>query len=199
MTNVIYLIRCAVSPKVYVGSTKHFVRRRFHHLSLLRSGRHHCLNLQRAFKKYGEATFSFDVVEHVEDPNFLHAREQFWLWRREGARFNSYPSAASPLRVKLTAKRRAQISVQLRGNTHRRGKKGSAAECLAKSIASMGNQHRLGILHSPADRNKIGAGLVRAYADGRHERPDLEMSRLNISKWNKALQAGKNKVGMRSS
>ena len=77
-TSGIYRITCTVTGKFYIGSAKNILDRRRVHLHYLRQGKHHSIALQRAFTKYGEASFEWDVLELVFIP-FLLDREQYWL------------------------------------------------------------------------------------------------------------------------
>lgn len=79
MKSGIYAIRNAVTGKRYIGSAVRFSRRFSQHKHELGRGTHHSIKLQRAWLKYGEAAFVFEVVESVEDLNALVAREQCWI------------------------------------------------------------------------------------------------------------------------
>ena len=61
-TSGIYWIRNLVNLKYYVGSAKDFVERRKAHFNALRGGRHVNSHLQRAFDRYGETNFVFEVL-----------------------------------------------------------------------------------------------------------------------------------------
>lgn len=74
----VYFIRNKVNGKVYVGSTNQWVRRRTRHRYELRHDIHPNSHLQRAWNKYGEASFEFTMVEPCE-ANVLEARENHWL------------------------------------------------------------------------------------------------------------------------
>jgi group I intron endonuclease len=76
MKNVIYQIRCLANDAVYIGSARDFGRRVYMHLFQLRRGVHGNLYLQRAFAKYGEASFVFTVVAQVESAEQLIVTEQ---------------------------------------------------------------------------------------------------------------------------
>ena len=58
----IYEIRCLVSGKVYVGSSKNVPGRLYKHRWQLRKGQHYNLHLQRAWDLYGEESFTFKKV-----------------------------------------------------------------------------------------------------------------------------------------
>lgn len=76
---VVYKITCVVTGRVYIGSTINYNKRRNLHLSSLRRGTSHCIKLQRAFNKYGEKCFIFEVIECVLGLEDLHLRESFWI------------------------------------------------------------------------------------------------------------------------
>jgi len=71
----IYALRCTANGKIYVGRTCNFKRRLAAHVCGLRRGSHVNLHLQRAWLLYGEESFTFDVVEAVEDANARRERE----------------------------------------------------------------------------------------------------------------------------
>ncbi len=74
----IYALHNNKSGKVYIGQTKDLSRREKDHFRELRKGTHHNKYLQRAYKKYGESTFRFIVLERcsVEE---LDEREKHWI------------------------------------------------------------------------------------------------------------------------
>lgn len=72
----IYCIRNKENGKFYIGSTSNFRKRMREHLSCLRKNVHVNKHLQRAFNKYGEENFSFEVFEYVEDIDNLLEVEQ---------------------------------------------------------------------------------------------------------------------------
>ncbi len=74
----IYRITCITTGKLYIGSAINIQKRRREHIHGLRSGTHANIALQRAFNKYGESDFTFEVIELVLPP-FLIAREQHWF------------------------------------------------------------------------------------------------------------------------
>lgn len=74
----IYAIRCLVSGRVYIGSSQDICKRFQAHRTLLRSGKHHCIGLQRAWNKHGELSFVVDVLE-ITDKGVLLEREQVWF------------------------------------------------------------------------------------------------------------------------
>lgn len=66
----------------YIGVTKErFIRRFWHHASVLRNGHHSNQSLQADWNTYGESSFIFSVVEEVS-PDLSDEREIFWIRKR---------------------------------------------------------------------------------------------------------------------
>ena len=74
----VYAIVNEVNGKLYVGSSKQVHQRWSQHRYALRAGKSSCLYLQRSWTKYGEAAFSFGLLEECP-PGVLEAREQFYV------------------------------------------------------------------------------------------------------------------------
>lgn len=77
----IYKITNTCNGKFYIGSSVNFTIRKSEHFRDLRNNKHPNRHLQKAFNKYGEESFKFEVIEYVEDKNNLLEREQYWIDR----------------------------------------------------------------------------------------------------------------------
>lgn len=77
-TSGIYKITCLANKRIYIGSTFNLQQRKSQHFSDLRLNKHCNRHLQRAWDKYGEHAFTFEVLELVLSMS-LPAREQYWL------------------------------------------------------------------------------------------------------------------------
>jgi len=75
----IYKITNIINNKFYICSAVNIYDRFLHHRKRLRGNYHNNIYLQRAFNKYGEDNFTFEVIEIVEDKSVLLNREQYWL------------------------------------------------------------------------------------------------------------------------
>lgn len=95
MAGGVYQIRNLVTNDRYVGSAVDFARRRRDHFALLRRGRHHSVHLQRAYDKYGEAAFTFEVLAEC-DAKFALAAEQNLLTAQAGS-YNIARDACAPM------------------------------------------------------------------------------------------------------
>lgn len=74
----IYKIRNLINGKIYVGSTQDFSFRKKEHFWELKNNKHYNQYLQRAFNKYGEENFVFEILEECNIENLL-VREQYYL------------------------------------------------------------------------------------------------------------------------
>ena len=98
----VYRIVNRTNGKFYVGSSKRMGRRAWTHLNHLRSGKHHCIALQRAFDKYGETAFRFEIFCTCDSDDEFLSIEQMMLDERHGDAdcYNSSSVAENPLLTK---------------------------------------------------------------------------------------------------
>lgn len=105
----IYRIVHLDSAREYVGSATDLRRRARHHIFRLRNGTHHSPHLRNAFRKYGEESFAFSIIEFC-DPSQLIVREQWNMDDRKPV-FNATTRAGSNLGVKFSEEIRKKMSV----------------------------------------------------------------------------------------
>lgn len=74
----IYSITNCKNGKLYIGSSNNIYRRWREHKNMLHNNKHHSEHLQRAWNKYGEETFLFEIIEEC-DENILLEREQYYI------------------------------------------------------------------------------------------------------------------------
>jgi len=170
----VYMLWQVSTGKAYVGSSVSFRRRWNKHLSQLKRGNHHSPHLQRAWTKYGEADFRFDVLEYVQDVRDLLSVEQEWL-DALGA-FNTSRRASSRLGVRVSDETRAKIS-----KAHK-GRKKSAQERQA---------HLEGVRNMPAEARQRIVDGCKVYA--RSSAALEKIRRLGLSRrgsvWSEAQKA----------
>ena len=130
----VYAIFCKPTGKVYVGSAANICRRWRNHRLHLRKGTHHSQHLQRAWDKYGECEFSFEVLEEATGEALLRVEQRYidkFMAADRARGFNIAPVAGSTLGIKLlpfSLAHREKISSALKGKQH-------SAEHKAKSSA----------------------------------------------------------------
>ena len=79
----IYLIKCNTTGRGYVGRTQKFNQRVKWHFEMLRAGKHSVEEMQKDFDKYGEGSFSFELLDTAkpgdcEINNSGNSKEHKW-------------------------------------------------------------------------------------------------------------------------
>ena len=142
----IYRIRNSVNGDFYVGSSVD-IRKRFNtHKKLLRKGSHHSLILQRAWLKYGENIFVFEIVQAVEAAEQLIEAEQKLL--DANPKYNVRKTAGSFYGMRHSPETRKKMSIRAMGNKNANGPKSSEHKM------KIGAAHR-GMKHSAEFRKKL--------------------------------------------
>lgn len=109
----IYQIRNLTTNKFYIGSAVNISKRFTQHRDDLRKNRHDNKYLQNAWNKYGEADFSFDVLEIAAKDDLLRLEQAWFDWtdccnRNKGYNINS--NAFSNLGIKFSDEARLNMS-----------------------------------------------------------------------------------------
>lgn len=84
----LYEIKCELSGRRYVGMTVNVAERWRRHERELLKGIHHCIQLQRAFNKYGASAFTFNIIERYDSVT-LASDAELDLLRTETTLYNS--------------------------------------------------------------------------------------------------------------
>lgn len=111
----IYAIRNLANGKCYVGSSSDHIPKRWKlHKLMLEENRHHSTILQRAWNKYGENSFEFEIVERCSPEECIN-REQYYLDMLV-PKYNICKFAGSPKGRKYTQKQRKTMRDRMLGN-----------------------------------------------------------------------------------
>lgn len=73
-----YRIKCLENNRIYIGQGIDLKRRLWDHRRELRKGVHNNDIIQNAYNKYGEDSFSINILEIVDNIDDLYNREAFW-------------------------------------------------------------------------------------------------------------------------
>jgi group I intron endonuclease len=73
----IYSIKNVKNNNCYFGSSKNIEKRWKTHLNKLKNNKHHNIHLQRAWNKYGENNFIFEIVEECDEKNLLQLEQKY--------------------------------------------------------------------------------------------------------------------------
>jgi len=77
MESGIYKIVNITNNKFYIGSSKNLKKRWCQHKSDLNRNAHHSLILQRAWSKYGENSFEFNIIEICEESKLFEKEQKY--------------------------------------------------------------------------------------------------------------------------
>jgi group I intron endonuclease len=106
----VYVIKCRVNGRVYVGSSINTQARLFSHKTLLARGTHRNPHLQAAWDKYEDEAFTFRVVERCE-PKVRHKVEQRWITKLCAGGVRGF-NIAHPVRQDAPSPRMSEVSRQ---------------------------------------------------------------------------------------
>lgn len=146
MASGIYQIRNQVNGNRYIGSAVNIRKRWQEHVSGLRNRRHHSRYLQRAFDKYGESAFLFEVLERVE-PEALVAREQHFL-DVLAPEYNIASTAGSQLGCRRSLESRRKMSERKKGGRLTEGHRRKIGEALLGHQVTNETRRKLSIANT---------------------------------------------------
>jgi len=136
--HAIYEIRFEGSDKRYIGSAVDLDQRVLRHRGGLRRGDHPNPHLLNAFRKHGEDSMSFNLVEEVTEQRHLIAREQFHIDSHEwDMLYNLSPTAGSQLgSIQSPAMKNRMSEIVTQAHADRRKAKGLPPFTAEESKAS---------------------------------------------------------------
>ncbi len=109
----IYVIRNKINNKIYIGSAVNLQNRFWIHFSKLRANNHVNKHLQASFNKNGENSFTFNLLELVEDKDQLINREQHYIDTLQ-PHYNIAKQAGRPPEIEWTDEMRVKHSQVMR-------------------------------------------------------------------------------------
>lgn len=154
----VYALICEPTGRLYVGSAVNIRDRWARHLRELEAANHRNSLLQRAWNKYGAASFRATILERIEAPDTLLAREQIWIDQLKSAAptgFNLAPVAGGTRGLKMSAESRARMSASAKGRVH-------SAQARRRLSASL-----TGLKRSEAARANNSAAQTEAHRKAR--------------------------------
>lgn len=114
----IYRILNKINGNCYIGSSLNVEKRYKHHLSTLRHNSSRCSILQKAFNKYGEDNFEFQVILCCKPECRLYYEQQ--LIRELNSQYNVFTNVSdSPLRqFTFTEQSKLKMSIAHKGKNY---------------------------------------------------------------------------------
>jgi group I intron endonuclease len=131
----IYVIRNTTNNKIYVGSAVNLQNRFWIHFSRLRANNHINKHLQASFNKNGENSFTFNLLEIVEDKDELINREQHYIDTLQ-PHYNIAKQAGRPPLVEWTDEMRQKHSDMMRNRVLPKETKAKILDALNRGRAN---------------------------------------------------------------
>lgn len=117
MKSGVYQIRNLVNGNLYIGQSADLYTRMMAHLSSLRSHTHNSVVIQRAYDKYGEDNFVFEVLVHCEKDELTKYEQHFVDTLNPQYNIRKI-CVDSPLGTHHSEETRLKMSKSLKGRVH---------------------------------------------------------------------------------
>jgi group I intron endonuclease len=194
----VYRIKNIITDDFYIGQSVDLKRRKRRHFFEFRSNKHHNLHMQRAFNKYGEDNFKFEILLYCE-PFELTWYEQ-GLVNRLNPSYNIFIECINTFKgIGLTEEHKRKISETHKGIKHTEEtkkkisdfKKGIPSTFLGKHFSEESKKKiskaNTGKIRSEKTKQQISKSLKGRMFSKEH------ISKLTIANRNKALSKEENK------
>ena len=173
----VYAIRNTANNRAYIGSTTNYKSRWHTHRSTLRRGVHHSFILQKAWNKYGEDAFSFELLivcskaQRIEYETRLMALESYNVLRtpkEESVRggwthsdeFKAKMSALNKGK-KLTAEHKEKLALAQLGRKH------------GAAFSEKARLRQIGVTPSNSTRGKLSNAVKLARSEERIKNAEI--------------------------
>lgn len=165
----VYAIRNTVNNRAYIGSTSNFKSRWHTHRSTLRRGIHHSFILQKAWDKYGEAAFAFELL-------LVCSKDQRVEYEKRLMPLQAYNVFRTPRESSVRGGWKHSDAFKEKMSALHKGKRLTEAHKENISAATIGRRYDLafrekararqtGISPSEQTRLRLGDAIKRARAD----------------------------------
>jgi group I intron endonuclease len=140
----IYVIKCKVNDRFYIGVSKNIEDRWKEHKSDLKNNKHHSIKLQRCYNKYGASNFEYLIIYKTDDYIAAINLESAMIKAFYGKTLlnSSINTRGFGIGYKHSNESKAKISKALMGNKYTLGYKHTEKSKQKQREASTGNPTR---------------------------------------------------------
>jgi group I intron endonuclease len=184
----IYLIRNAITGKVYVGSSIDIRSRWRSHICLLNGDSHSNAHLQASWNVHGKNAFEFTIIEECSEGTLM-IREMVWIAYYDAMNRDKGYNIEYPDRHEVTEETKRKISEANMGHHHNRGWHHSEETKQRLSESKNGNQWNKGKHHSEETKHKMSESMM-----GHPSPAKTEEGRRRISEAHKGNQYNKGRI-----
>ncbi len=182
----VYVIKCKINDRFYVGVSKDIKARWNEHKSDLKNNKHHSIKLQRSYNKYGAEAFEYLVIYESLDYETAVNLELAMIKAFYGKMLlnSSANSKGFYKGYKHTSESRAKISKALLGNKYTLGYKHTEEAKQKQRNASKGNPTRFKPLSAYIKDGNTYLGSIEASIKTNIPRTTLmKHAKLNKNGW----------------
>ena len=184
----VYSITNTNTGMLYIGSSVNVNARISRHKCMLKKGNHHCLHLQRAWDKYTEKSFSFDIVEVVDTEDKCRELEELILSEVFDKLYNIKSTALGCASGELNPMKRPEVAKKV--SDARLGIKFTDEHKKNMSKARLGvPSGRLGMSFPDEWKRKLSEAKI-GKPSNRKDKLASDITRENISKARTGLKIG---------
>ena len=190
----VYMIKCLINGKVYIGKSNDVKRRWREHKSRLKRNNHENEKLQYDWNKYGEDNFKFKLIENYDNEEFGIELEKKYI--------NKYKSYDLNFGYNMTLGKGENGWEILTEETKKKLKGRELSEEHKKKIgeSNMGNKNALGYKHTEETKKKMSEShkgkqpteeTRKKMSESQKGKVVSEETRKKISMSNKGKNSGK--------
>lgn len=190
----VYIITNTTNGKAYVGSSKNVMKRIRQHFCALSGGRHFNIHLQRAFERYGAASFVVEDFVHCEEQERTTLEQKVLDCFDKNQLYNISDRTVAPHAKHLSIETRRKISEGLKKGIDRTQRSQQMHERWQNSVFRV-KMHAVhtGRKYCPTRESieKMRATLKMQYASGREPWNKGRKTPLEVRKKQSAARLGK--------
>jgi group I intron endonuclease len=138
--------------KMYIGSSKNLKERREEHFSYLRKNKHDNDHLQKAFNKYGEQAFKWEILKYCKEDQRIE-KEQFYINKYNTFNRDCGYNIRKPDLTVMAEETKQKISITKTGTKLSEEHKVNISKGLTGKTLSESHRRKISIANKGVSRN----------------------------------------------